>query len=85
MLYHGFNNRGIDRVGERTKEEVEGMKNGAPIYSGLFVPQLKPDEIPAAIDTALKAGANGVAVFASPLMTEQHWTAIGKATAQEHH
>jgi len=79
MLYHGFYDKGIDWIGEQTKKEVEEMKNGAPIYSGLFVPQLRPEEMPQAIDTALKAGASGVVLFAGPLMTEEHWRAFAQA------
>ena len=79
MLYHKFYYKGIDWIGEQTKLEVEKMENHAPIYSGLFGSMLTPEEIPQAVDTCLKAGAGGVAFFASPMMDPEHWAAFGRA------
>jgi uncharacterized lipoprotein YddW (UPF0748 family) len=79
MLYHRFYYKGIDWIGEQTKKEVERMQNHAPIYSGIFASMLKPEEMQQAVDTCLKAGAGGVALFASPLMSEEHFAAFAQA------
>jgi uncharacterized lipoprotein YddW (UPF0748 family) len=79
MLYNGFYNEGIDWIGEQTKKEVEGMQNHAPIYSGLFVHQFGAEDMSHAVQVSLDAGASGVALFASPLMTEEQWTAFAQA------
>jgi uncharacterized lipoprotein YddW (UPF0748 family) len=79
MLYHKFYYKGIDWIGEQTKKEVERMENHAPIYSGIFGSMLKPEEMSVALETCLKAGAGGVAFFASPLMSPEHWAAFAKA------
>jgi uncharacterized lipoprotein YddW (UPF0748 family) len=80
MLYHKFYSKEIDWIGEQTKLQVERMQNHAPIYSGIFASHFNSDEMPQAVETALKAGASGVALFASPLMREEHWEAFAKAT-----
>ncbi len=80
MLYHRFYNKEIDWIGEQTKQQVERMQNRAPIYSGIFASHFNSDEMPQAVETALKAGASGVALFASPLMREEQWAAFAKAT-----
>jgi hypothetical protein len=58
------------------------MENHAPIYSGIFGSMLKPEEMSVALETCLKAGASGVAFFASPLMSPEHWAAFARAMKQ---
>jgi uncharacterized lipoprotein YddW (UPF0748 family) len=82
MLYHKFYRKGIDWIGEQTKLEVERMENHAPIYSGVFGSMIKPEEMQQTVDTCLKAGAGGLAFFASPLMSPEHWTAFKSAVKQ---
>lgn len=79
MLYHGFYRKGIDWIGEQTKKQVEAMRNHAPIYSGLMVSHLSPEETAQAVDVALEAGASGVTLFAAPFMTEEHWAQFARA------
>lgn len=80
MLYHRFYNEGIDWIGKQTKTHVAEMKNHAPIYSGLMVSRLEPEEITEALNVSLGAGGSGVALFAVPFMREEQWAALKEAT-----
>lgn len=79
MLYHGFYNQSVEWIGEETKKGLERLKNTKPIYSGLFIPHLRPDEIQKAIDVSKKAGAKGVCLFAYGSIKAEHWAEVQKS------
>lgn len=79
MLYHGFYNKDIAWIGEMTAEEIKALHKPIPVYSGLFVPQLKPDSLAEAVTVALGSGAGGVSLFALQMMTGEHWEQFEKA------
>lgn len=73
MLYHKFYNREIDFIQEHTVAAISRLKGNKPVYSGIFVPDLRPDQLTAAIQEAVKGGASGYSLFDLGSMTEEHW------------
>ena len=50
-----------------------------PLYAGLYVPELDPDELAQAVRAAIAGGASGVALFESQAPTEEHWQAFTRS------
>jgi len=73
MLYHGFYNAGLDWVTARTRAGIGSLKPGVELYSGLYVPHLAPEDVPAALCAAREGGAAGVSLFDVRAMSEEHW------------
>lgn len=76
MLYHGFYNRDIDFISQHTKAALVRLEKKKPVYSGVFVPDLSPEKLPAALAEAHAGGASGFALFDLASMTEAHWNAL---------
>ncbi len=76
MIYHSFYNEDVAWVGEATREGVEALAGKFPLYSGLFVPELNPDELAQAAELALANGAQGIVLFQGKTPTEEHWTKL---------
>jgi uncharacterized lipoprotein YddW (UPF0748 family) len=70
MLYHNFYNQSIEWIGENIKMQIAGLENPKPIYSGLYLPSLKPDELKRAIEISYNANASGVAFFSYAQFTD---------------
>ena len=65
MLYHSFYNAGIDWIGQHVEMHIDQMRVKKPLYSGLFLPELTPEELREAYQVSIDAGASGVALFGS--------------------
>lgn len=76
MLYNNFYNRDIDFVKEHTEKGLARLNQSKPVYSGLFVPELRPDKLGQAKAMALEGGAGGIALFEIGSMTKEHWAAL---------
>ena len=79
MLYQGFYNEDIAWVGEevsKAKERLKSVNNDKPVYSGLFINHLKPEEIATAIQSSKDGGAAGVCFFAYSSMKEEYWAVV---------
>lgn len=76
MLYHGFYNRDIDFIEEHTKKALMRLNGKAPVYSGLYMPDIKPNQMAAAHQHALTAGAKGISIFALENTTEEQWASL---------
>ncbi len=76
MLYHSFYHEDVDWIGAQCRAGVERLPRGIPLYSGVFVPALQPDELVQAVRASLAGGARGVSLFAAGSMTEAHWSAF---------
>jgi uncharacterized lipoprotein YddW (UPF0748 family) len=81
MLYHSFYNGGIDWIGDRCREEVDRLPPAVPLYSGVFVPALPPEQLAAAVRVSVANGARGVSLFAARSLSEEHWQAFAAAAA----
>lgn len=73
MLYHNFYGGDIDWIEGQCRAGADLLAGTCPLYSGLFVPSLTPDELPAAVEASLRGGARGVSLFAAASMSDDHW------------
>lgn len=73
MLYHSFYEEDIDWVKAQCMKGVELLPESVPLYSGLFVPALRPEQIPEAVRASIAGGAQGVSLFAAGSMSDEHW------------
>ncbi len=79
MLYHSFYREPVDWIEEGTRQGVAALDGRIPLYAGLYIPELDPDELAQAVRAALAGGASGVALFESKAPTEAHWQAFARA------
>ncbi len=78
MLYHNFYNAGIDWIGEHVRRHIDELRIKKPLYSGLFLPALTPQELREAYKVSVEAGASGVSLFGS--ISEEHFTVLSELT-----
>ena len=81
MIYHSFYNEPVAWVGEATREGVEALAGRCPLYSGLFVPELTPDELAQAAELSLANGAEGIVLFQGRTPTDAHWQKLAPVLA----
>ncbi len=81
MLYHGFYNEDLAWVGRATGEGVAALPPAIPLYSGLYLPSLPPEELARAVSIARLAGAAGVSLFEMGGLTEQHLARFREVSA----
>lgn len=79
MLYHGFYNRDIDFVEEHTRKALERLQGKAPVYSGLYMPDIEPHQMEAAYQHAITGGAKGISIFALENTSPEQWEMLKKA------
>ncbi|MBV6654444.1 MAG: family 10 glycosylhydrolase [Mameliella sp.] len=76
MLYHNFYDRDIDFIKEHTAKALERLNHSKPVYSGLFVPSIAPDQLAAAIAEGQEGGSSGTALFDLTALTGEHWAKL---------
>jgi uncharacterized lipoprotein YddW (UPF0748 family) len=76
MLYHGFYNEDLNWIKKECKEGIAEMTVSKPLYSGLFIPDLTPEELKKAYTLSIKGGASGISLFSLGSMKEGHWKAL---------
>jgi len=74
MLYHVFYEAGPDWVRTQTKEAVTTVQQ--PVYSGLFIHDMKPEEFARTVAMAIEGGASGVSLFSADGMDAAKWQVI---------
>jgi uncharacterized lipoprotein YddW (UPF0748 family) len=79
MIYHYYYAKGLDWLERATREGVAELPASRPLYSGLFISQIKPQELPQAVEGSFKGGARGITLFALSTMTDEHWKTLGEA------
>jgi hypothetical protein len=79
MLYARFYGEGIDWIEKETRREVESLSDSVPLYSGLSVTQLNPEDLSNAVKASYKGGASGVSLFSAQAMTADQWQSFSKA------
>lgn len=82
MLYNSFYNKGTDWIKEQTEKGRQLISKTQPLYSGLFVPQLSPDELNQAVDASISGGAKGIVLFALHSMTDEKWRSFKKVLSE---
>jgi uncharacterized lipoprotein YddW (UPF0748 family) len=76
MLYHNFYEKGLGWIGEATRTGVAALPADTPLYAGLYLPSLSPDELADAIEIARAGGAAGVSLFELGGLTDDHLALI---------
>ena len=76
MLYHNFYNEDDEWVRKQLEVEIAALKNPVPVYSGLFIPSLTPDELTAAINKVKQTPAKGISLFSFGDIKDDHWSKI---------
>jgi len=76
MLYHVFYEAGPEWVKQQTMEAASAVEQ--PIYSGLFIHDLKVDDFTRTIQMAMDGGASGVSLFSADGMDAAKWSALGR-------
>lgn len=73
MVYHSFYEKDVAWIKEAVHEGIEALNGKAPLFSGLYIPSLEPDELAEAIDKSFAGGAAGICLFGYEGMNEDHW------------
>ncbi len=76
MIYQNFYDENINWIGFCTAQGVREVHGRFPIYSGLFVPALSPEQLKEAVLIAKKNGASGVAFFNMNSLSSGHLKVI---------
>jgi uncharacterized lipoprotein YddW (UPF0748 family) len=79
MIYHYYYNKKLDWLEPATREGVAELPPSRPLYSGLFISQIKPQELAQAVEWSFKGGARGITLFAMNSMTDEHWKTLSEA------
>ncbi len=74
MLYHVFYEASPEWVRTQTKEAVATVTR--PIYSGLFIHEMKSEDFTRTLRMALEGGASGVSLFSADAMDDSKWQAL---------
>lgn len=76
MLYHNFYNQGPEWIGKQLQMEIAELKNPTPVYAGLFVPALSPEQLKEAIAIVGQSEAKGYSLFSFDSILDEHWEMI---------
>ncbi|MBS2100747.1 family 10 glycosylhydrolase [Carboxylicivirga linearis] len=76
MIYHNFYEEDIAWIGETTADGVAIVDGKFPIYTGLFVHDLKEEDLKTATELAVKSGANGWCLFDANSFEKFHQSKI---------
>lgn len=77
MIYNVFYNEEIDWIGYATKQGVTDLeKRKVELHTGIYVPEMKAEELLSAMNLAKENGAKGVSFFDGPAITDDQWEMI---------
>lgn len=77
MIYHNFYNEELDWIGYATEQGVQDLQGKAvDLHTGVFVPELSPEELGTAIAEARAHGASGIAFFSANSLSDAHLQVI---------
>lgn len=79
MVYHSFYEEDVAWIGEAVDEGMTALGGKIPLVSGLYIPDLNPEELAEAVDYAFAAGASGICLFSSGAMSGAHWERLAGA------
>lgn len=63
MIYQRYESQPVEWIGRATREGVDALHGRIPLYSGLHLSQLTPEELGMAYRLSTDAGAMGVSLF----------------------
>jgi len=76
MIYHSFYEESVAWTEEATHQGVTALAGRRPLYSGLYLPSLSPDELAGALRHARNGGAAGAALFESGGLSDAHLASV---------
>ncbi len=79
MLYHSFYREPLEWIGQGVAEGVAALPRSTPLFAGLYLPSLAPDQLATAIGEARSAGAAGVSLFEMGGLSDDHLRAVRTA------
>lgn len=80
MIYQKYYGEELSWIGGATSEGVGEVAGRFPIYSGMQMAHVEPEELEQAVQYARDAGAAGPAIFSFG-GSQRHWAVFGKALA----
>lgn len=72
MIYHNFYEENLNWIEYSTVQGVNEVDGRFPLYTGLYLPSLTPEELQIAIQKAKTGGAKGVCFFEFNGLSEEH-------------
>lgn len=78
MLYNEFYDEDVPWIKAQVEAALGRLNNSKPIYSGLYVPSLSPEDLAKAIQLSREGGAKGVSFFDYGAIKDEHWAVIEK-------
>lgn len=81
MVYHNFYEKEVAWIETAVRDGVSVLDSETPLYCGLFIPELSPDQLAAAVKRARNGGASGVSLFDVGNMTDAHWDRVSGVLA----
>jgi uncharacterized lipoprotein YddW (UPF0748 family) len=73
MLYQRYEGQPVEWIETATREGVEALAGRIPLFSGLHLALLNPQEFGLATSLSLKAGASGIVLFPGNAMNEDYY------------
>lgn len=78
MIYHTCYNEDISWIRSAVEEGIEKINEKFPIYSGLYIPDILPNELESAVQFAREGGSQGISLFEYASLKEDHWKLLNK-------
>jgi hypothetical protein len=78
MIYHNFYEENLNWIEYSTAQGVNEVDGRFPLYTGLYLPSLSPEEMQIAIEKAKSGGAKGVCFFEFNALTQEHLDRLQK-------
>jgi uncharacterized lipoprotein YddW (UPF0748 family) len=79
MLYHEAYAEDVPWIGRSVRKGRAALPAATPLYAGLYIPSLPPDELARAVRVARDAGAAGVSLFEMNGLTDEHLKRLAEA------
>jgi uncharacterized lipoprotein YddW (UPF0748 family) len=76
MIYQQYENKPVEWIETATSEGVKALAGKFPLFSGLHLYQLTPEEFGLAASLSLKAGASGIVLFTGNKMSASYWKGV---------
>jgi uncharacterized lipoprotein YddW (UPF0748 family) len=79
MLYHTLYGKDAEWIRQETEKGVRSLPGSIPLYSGLLVFRLSPEDVAKAVRASLEGGARWVSIFSAQAMSEAKWRSLRDA------
>lgn len=84
MIYHNFYNEELDWIGYATAQGVSDLQGKkTKLNTGLYLPDMKPEDLKKAIQMAKENGAAGVSFFDGGAITPEQFAVIKQSATKE--